>query len=117
VRAYIQYGWADTLADPDNTSVNNNEGYGAPESDELMTSNSSILVQTVPNFTNVQIFSYFITRKVCNTHLCGDFKVINKSAMNLFRCSHLQQVEVCNSHDKIVAPSILPSRDEEKYYL
>ena len=31
VKMYIQYGWADTLVDPDNISATSDEGYGAPE--------------------------------------------------------------------------------------
>jgi len=55
VTAYIQYGWADTLVDPDDTSVNNDEGYGAPESDEFVNIKQFYTCpDTVPNFTNAQ---------------------------------------------------------------
>jgi len=102
VKAYIQYGWADTLVDPDNTSVNNDEGYGAPESDEFVDIKQFYTCpDTVPNFTNAQIVSCFVTQQVCDTCLCGDFKAINKSAMYLFRCGHLQQVEIYNSQDRL----------------
>ena len=53
----------------------------------------------VPRFTNAQIVSYFVIRQVCNSHLCGDFKAINRSAINLFHYGHLQQVEVLNTSD------------------
>ena len=66
----------------------------------LSTLKSSILLQT--QFLNAQIVSYFVTWQAYDTRLCGDFKAINKSAtcVNLFRCGHLQQVEVYNTHDR-----------------
>ena len=45
--------------------------------------------------------TYFVTWQVCDSHLCGDFKAINRSAMDLFRCGHLQQVEVLNTSDTL----------------
>ena len=102
VKAYIQYGWADTLVDPDNVSATSDESYGAPDtSDWVDIKQFYTSPDTVPNFTNAQIVSYFVTRQVCDTCLCGDFKAINKSAMNLFHCGHLQQVEVFNTHDTL----------------
>jgi len=47
----------------------------------LLTSKSFILLHT--QFPILQIVSYFVTRQVSDTRLCGDFKAINKSAMNL----------------------------------
>ena len=34
VKAYIQYGWADTLVDPDNVSATSDESYGAPDTSD-----------------------------------------------------------------------------------
>ena len=74
--AYIQYGWADTLVDPENTSVNSNEGYGAPECSDFVDIKQFLTdPDIIPNFTNVQIVSYFVTRQVCDTCLCGDIHV------------------------------------------
>ena len=36
VKAFIQYGWADSIVDPDNVSVTNDESYGAPKTDNWM---------------------------------------------------------------------------------
>lgn len=102
MRAYIQYGWADALVDPDKACATSDDGYGAPETDDWVDikqyyTSSDI----VPSFTNAQIVSYFVTRQVCDTRLCSDFKGINKSAMNLFRCGNLQQVEVYNTNERL----------------
>ena len=103
VRAYIQYGWAETLlVDPDNISATSDKGYGALECNDFVDIKQFYTSpDTVPNFTNAQIVGYFVICQVCDTRLCGDFKAIDKSAMNLFCCGHLQQVEVYNIHDRL----------------
>ena len=55
----------------------------------------------VPRFTNAQIVSYFVTQQVCDSHLCGNFKAINTSAMNLYHRGHLQQEEVFNTSETL----------------
>lgn len=32
----MQYGWADSVVDPDDASTTSDEGYGAPETDDWM---------------------------------------------------------------------------------
>ena len=102
VRAYIQYGWADIVINPDDVSTVTDEGYGAPETDKWTDIKEFYRSpDNVPKFTNAQIVGYFVTRQVCDSRLCGDFKAINQSAMNLFHCGHLQQVEVFNTNDTL----------------
>ena len=38
-------------------------------------------------------------RKVCDGSSCTDFKSINQSAIDLFHCGHLQQVEIAESNE------------------
>ena len=99
---YIQYGWADSVVDPDDASTTSDEGFGAPETDNWIDIKEFYKSpDDVPRFTNAQIVTYFVTRQVCDSRLCGDFKAINRSAMNLFRCGHLQQVELLNTSDTL----------------
>jgi len=70
--------------DPDNISATRDEGYGAPECNDFVNIKKFYTSpDMVPNFTNAQIVSYFVTPQVCDTRLCGDFKAIHKSVMNL----------------------------------
>ena len=45
-------------------------------------------------FTMSNIVSYFVTRCLKNALPAGDFKSVSKSAENLFRCGHVQAIEV-----------------------
>ena len=103
--------------DPD-ASTTSDEGYGAPETDDWMDIKEFYKSpDDVPRFTNAQIVSYFVIRQVCNLHLCGDFKAISRSAMNLFRCGHLQQVEVLNTSDTLwLQAYCLPKMKKDKTY-
>ena len=43
------------------------------------------------------IVTYFVTRTVCDSLPTVDLKSINKSAENLFRCGHVQEIAVCTT--------------------
>ena len=43
------------------------------------------------------IVTYFVTRTVCDSLPATDLKSINKSADNLFRCGHVQEIVVCTT--------------------
>ena len=118
VKAFIQYGLADSIVDPDNVSVTNDESYGAPKTDNWMDIKEFYKSpDDVPRFTNAQIVTYFVTRQVCDSRLCGDFKAINRSAINLFRCGYLQQVEVLNTNDTLwLQAYCLPEMKKDKTY-
>ena len=57
----------------------------------------------IPPFTNVQIVSYFVTRTISNDRASSDFKSLNQSALNLFRCEHEKSVEVSSDEAKLRA--------------
>ena len=50
--------------------------------------------ESVPQFTMGHIVTYFVTRTVCDSLPATDLKSINKSAENLFRCGHVQEIVV-----------------------
>ncbi len=52
---------------------------------------------TDPQFTMSTIISYFVTRCLRDSLPAGDFKSISKSAENLFRCGHVQDIEVATA--------------------
>ena len=71
----------------------------------------------VPTFNNGHIVSYFVTRSVIDGLPSGDFKSINSSAENLFRCGHIQHIEVCKTQTVLyVRASCLPEMRKDRVY-
>ena len=71
----------------------------------------------VPQFNNAQIVSYFVTRTVSDGLQAGDFKSVNQSAVNLFRCGHVQQIEVSSLESKLfVRAKCLPEMRKDRVY-
>jgi hypothetical protein len=66
---------------------------------DIKTAYNSQQIVHVPQFNNSQIVEYFVTRTVSDGLRSDDFKSINKSAVNLFRCGHTQNIEI--SSDEI----------------
>ena len=50
---------------------------------------------TVIKFTNAQIIEYFVLRRAIDGLPVSDFKSMNTSALNLYKCGHIQKVEAC----------------------
>ena len=70
-------------------------------------------------FTNAQIISYFVTRTADDGLPAGDFKLVNSSALSLFRCSHVQKVQVCHeiTSDRIfIRVDCLPEMKKDRVY-
>ena len=60
-------------------SVTSDKSYGAPKTDTWMDIKEFYKSpDDVPRFTNAQIVTYFVTRQVSDSRLCGDFKAINR---------------------------------------
>ena len=75
--------------------------------------------QQVLPFTNAQIVAYFVTRTVDDALPAGDFKSINKSASNLYRCGHVQKIEICSesSTNKVfIRADCLPEMKKDRIY-
>ena len=72
---------------------------------------------TLPSFNNGHIVSYFVTRSVLDGLPSGDFKSINCSAEYLFRCGHVQKIEVCSSDSLVhIQASCLPEMKKDRVY-
>ena len=54
------------------------------------------------DFCMSNIVSYFVTRTVKDHLPAEDFKAINKSAENLFRCGHIQMLQSVAKDDTIL---------------
>ena len=70
------------------------------------------------SFTNAQMISYFVTRTADDGLPMGDFKSVNNSASNLFRCGHLQQIQVAydTADTLIVRAKCLPEMKKDRVY-
>ncbi len=72
----------------------------------------------LPKFNNGHIVSYFVTRSVIDGLPSGDFKSINSSAENLFRCGHVQNIEVNTTDSTLLflKASCLPEMRKDRIY-
>ena len=128
VRAYIRNGWADILINPDGTttsgtdiSASNSVNDNAFSSQDLSWNNIKTYYKSpseVPKFTNAHIVTYFVMRKVSDESSCTDFKSINQSAIDLFHCGHLPQVEIAESNGTLwIRANCLPQMWKDKAYI
>ena len=127
VQAYIKNGWADTLIDPDGTttsgtdiSASNSVNDNAFSLQDLSWNNIKTYYKSpseVPKFTNAHIVTYFVMRKVSDGSSCTDFKSLNQSAIDLFHCGHLQQVEIAESNGTLwIRANCIPQMRKDKAY-
>ena len=71
----------------------------------------------VPGFNIGHIVSYFVTRSVIDGLPSADFKSINSSAENLFKCGHIQRVEVCQTTTALYIRALcLPEMRKDRVY-
>ena len=56
---------------------------------------------SVPRFTNAKIVTYFVTRTVSDGLKSSNFKAINQSAMNLFLCGHVQEIQASQNKEAL----------------
>ena len=114
-------GWADKVVDPDRC-VQHSAGRAEPLStlkipenltwqklQETFTGSNS---KEVFSFTNANIISYFVVRTAVDGMPSSDVKSINNSALNLFRCGHVQDMMISyDKHSKVF------TRNEERQNL
>ena len=126
VKAYIENGWADDrLIDLDgtqgacisDTTTANDKKHAPPETGWINIRHAFKYPSEVPEFTNGQIVAYFVTRTVSDGKRAGDFKSINTSAVNLFRCGHIQMIHVTTDENLLwVKANCLPEMRKDRVY-
>ena len=63
------------------------------------------------------IVAYFVNRTVKDSLPAADFKSVNNSAENLFRCGHIQSIEVVAVDDILYVKSkCLPEMRKDRVY-
>ena len=95
----------------------------APQSCSFPTDGWKLLKQAykspnaVPRFNNGHVVSYFVTRLVIDGLPSSDFKSINSSAENLFRCGHIHSNEICSATTALyIQASSLPEMKKDMVY-
>ena len=118
VRAYIDNDWADNVVNPDNNTVAQSSGVVDVQLPAVWQNiKVAYKSQAVPQFGNGQIVEYFVTRTVKDGCPAADFKSMNKSAINLFRCGHVQNIEVSADESRLfMRAKCLPEMRKDRVY-
>ena len=67
-------------------------------------------------FSNSQIITYFVTRTSTDSLPVNDLKAINKSAQNLFKCGHVQDIKVANDKHLYIQSKFIPKMKKNHIY-
>ncbi len=131
VNSYIKYGWDKNIVNPFEFASHSKDSKDSKEVSPGLTqhlmipTNNWISILKVfkntsdlPKFNNGHIVSYFVTRSVIDGVPSGDFKSINSSVENLFRCGHVQNIEVNTTDSTLLflKASCLPEMRKDRIY-
>ena len=127
VHAYIRNEWASNVVDPDGKE----ERKKSTKSDLMCSQLPNIptdgwqslkeaFIGKAPHevfsFTNAEIINYFVVRTAVDGKPADDMKAINSSAMNLFRCGHIQDIRVCCDNYMFIQAKCLPEMRKDRLY-
>ena len=72
----------------------------------------------LPEFSLANMLSYFVTRKVCDGNIAGDFKLINSHSYPLFEVGHVQRIQVIkgNGNNVYLSAVCLPEMRKDRDY-
>jgi hypothetical protein len=117
-----KYGWDKNLIDPHGHTKESarSSHTAAPQHCPFPTDGWKQVYKSpdaVFRFNNGHIVSYFVTRSVIDGLPAGDFQSINSSAENLFRCGHIQGIEICPVTTALyISASCLPEMRKYRVY-
>ena len=106
-------GWANNIIDPEQKKSETSAPGDNPKSSAYLSQverESGVwkpLKEAFPwnpvtsfSFTNAEIINYFVSRRAVDGLSANDTKAMNKSALNLFQCGHIQDIRVCYTSRK-----------------
>lgn len=119
VNACIKYGWNKTensVKEVVTTTTSIEPKY--PENGWNSLTDLAALGRSLSaDFNMSHIVAYFVTRTVKDSLPAGDFKSINKSAENLFRCGHVQNIQLASVTGILyIKSNCLPEMRRDRVY-
>ena len=95
VKAYIENGWADRVINPEGFSSSrepeqHDSSISPPTEGWKSIESAYRSLDDVPKISLSNVINYFVMRTASDGKAANDFKSINQSAENLFRCGHVQ---------------------------
>ena len=110
MKAYIRNGWENNVINPDyyhdDNTVSNMLMLKDDSWNELKEVFSGKDPEDVFTFTNAQMISYFTVRMATDGNPASDVKAMNKSALSLFQCGHIQDIMVYRDKSNHSKPSV-----------
>ena len=116
VNACVKYGWDKSESKGDRL-VSPEVEIKYPDSGWLALNDRCTLSDSWPEFNMSHIVTYFVTQRVNDSLPAGDFKSMNNSAENLFRCGHVQNIQLVTVDDRLfVKAECLPEMRKDRVY-
>ncbi len=120
VQAYIRNGWSHKVFDPDQKAEKPNcsgvEVSNSLGSDWQSIKDAFTAKQVHLSFTNAQIINYSVARTAVDGMPASDLQAINSSALNLFRCGHVQDIKMCFDKHLCIKANCLPEMRKDCVY-
>ena len=127
VQAYIRNGWSNKVIDPDHKEQADDSTKTGLVCSQLPDAPTGVwqpikdafvgeAARQIFSFTNAQIINYFVVRTAVDGMPASDMKAINSSAMNLFRCGHVQDIRVNFDKYMCVQAKCLPEMRKDRIY-
>ena len=127
VNAYIKYGWDKNVHNPyasdvsadsrSSTATASAPSVSYPEQGWMTITTAFSHPSDVPQFNTGHIVAYFVTRIVSDSLPAADLKSVNKSAEILFRCGHVQDIQVCTTKEFVfVKAKCIPEMRKDRVY-
>ena len=135
MNAYIRNSWADNVIDPEGKGVTCMASGPCAADMQWPAADDNVwkpLKEVFPpcsagcttsksqfSFTNAEIINCFVVRTAINGLPVSDMKGMNDSAMNLYRCGHIQQILVCysmNQKELHIKANCIPEMSKDRIY-
>ena len=122
VQAFIANGWANEVVDPDNniqlgsvraeplSTLNVPQDLNWEKLQEAFTRDDHEMI----SFTNANIINYFLVRTAVDGMPSSDVKAINSSAVNMFRCGHVQDIMIGYDRHIYIQAMCLPEMRKDR---
>lgn len=125
VQAFIANGWANRVVDPDKYAQCSS-GRAEPlhimnvpqnlDWEKLQEAFTRTDANEMISFSNANIINYFLVRTAIDGMPSSDVKAINTSALNMFRCGHVQDIMIGYDKHIYIQAKCLPEMRKDRIY-